>query len=175
MIENAVVDREVCFKTMRNSGLPKYFETDAEEKAVVVDYQINIPSEGSEYVFNVLKNKMVRPDVYIMKYTYNYIDSISGLNCSLEIERPIIVISARGDIEFTVPFGINYNDYSYFKNNWGSIESYNTEGGRIFAYRIADMELTTPPGINYNDTSYLKNNWGSEGYFKKFYKPLPEE
>lgn len=174
-VTNATVDTTLTLKSMKNSGLPQYFiEGSTQEKAFVEDLSINGTSVTSGHVYTGLSYKMIRPDVYTMKYTYTYTDAITGQPATKSIERPVIVVSEIGDIEMTSPHGINYNDYSFFKNNWGAIEGYNTRGGLLFTYRIADAELTSPPGINYNDTTELKNHWGDASYWTQFYPMLPE-
>lgn len=104
-----------------------------------------------------LAGKIIRPDKYEIIYTYNYVED--GVAKTLQLTRPTIILSKRGDIQLTTTPYVNVNDSTNMNKIWGQLKSRSA----LFAFRTADIQLTTTPYINVNDATKMASTWGS-GY-----------
>lgn len=135
--------------TIDDLKVPKY--TDAE--LIDKDKEIEEDADGK---FN-LKGLNIRPDLYKIEYEYKYTDPEDGGTKILTFERPVIILSRRGDIELSSTPIINGNDGSQLSENWSSL----VVNSAIFAFRSAEIDISDPPIINGNDGSTLEEVWAN--------------
>ncbi len=158
-------DRTLVVKKM-GVGEPNYSET-----ASVTDLDLSVASGNNSTVFN-LSGNIIRPDVYTMNYTYTFTD-LSGNSKTLQVSRPVIVLSKRGDIQLTTDPSFNANDMKAFAtsfSNWGGETAHS-----LFAYRVCDLQFTTDPTVNANDYKLLVSDLSkySDFPYNQYYRELP--
>ena len=134
----------IVLKRQLSPGASKY-DTDSG----VTDYPLT-PNDSGEYSLNGV---MIRMDVYKMSYSYTLHRS-DGSTTELTAERPLIVLSKRGDIFLTTTPTVNDGDVDYLANNTQNINS----GNSLVAYRCMDFIITETSTINDGDVDYLRKN-----------------
>lgn len=164
-ITDVSYDRTLVVKKM-GVGEPNYSET-----ASVTDLDLSVAAGNNSTVFN-LSGNIIRPDVYTMNYTYTFTD-LSGNSKTLQVSRPVIVLSKRGDIQLTTDPSFNANDMKAFAtsfSNWGGESAHS-----LFAYRVCDLQLTTDPTVNANDYKLLVSDLSkySDFPYNQYYRELP--
>lgn len=137
-------------------GIPKYNSSDAPN---VVTEDAN----GNEHIFTLLKTVNVRPDVYIMKYSFT--DNLSGK--TVEVNRKLIAVSKLGDARIDANDIVNNLDASAVKSNSTYMNSANT----IYRFKICDAKSDGNKIINNIDASSIKS---SGLLLPLFYNILPE-
>lgn len=112
-----------------------------------------------------LAGKIIRPDKYEIIYTYNYVED--GVAKTMQMTRPTIILSKRGDVELSSPVLLNRGDASGLTNHWSSIKGRSA----LFAWRVTDIEVSDPCLLNRGDAAKLTLLW-STGMAEQYYTTL---
>lgn len=161
--DNPKFDRELIVKKM-SPGTPDY-------SATLEDIDLSIKNGDNSSVFSTVGN-IIRPDKYTMKYSYTFIDE-QGTNKTINMSRPVIILSKRGDIQLTTDPSFNTNDGKAFANTyskWGG-----SSANSLFAFRVCDLHFTTDATVNTNDYKQLIADLGKYSKFpyNQYYVELP--
>lgn len=136
--------KELRIQRMKKTGVPKYTDDEVSEELLVeVDGKYD------------LSGRPIRPDIYKIEYQYIYTDISNNTEKTIVAERPLIILSKRGDIDLTSTPLLNANDASALKTNWTTMKDKST----LFSFRSGDINITTTPLLNSNDASDLKSKW----------------
>lgn len=161
--ENPQFDREFIVKKM-SVGTPDY-------SANLDNLDLSVANGDNSTVFSLVGN-IIRPDKYIMKYSYTFANN-QGVGETITLNRPVIVLSKRGDIQLTTDPSFNTNDGKTFANTysaWGG-----TSANSLFAFRVCDLQTTTDASVNTNDYKQIIADLGKYSTFPydQFYVELP--
>ncbi len=158
---DAVSDSDVSISltlTAFKGGFVKYDATDNPN-------QVTDTASGNGYVFTVLRDYDIRPDVYDMTYTFT--DSYT--NETVTQTRKAIVVSNRGDVVIDANSTVNNIDATNIISN----NTYFMKNGvnSLYKYRIADVVTDANKAVNNLDATQIISKV-AQG-LPQFYKKLP--
>jgi hypothetical protein len=136
------IESSFTLSKLISAGVPDYKSDDGVE-------DLEFKSEQTDFSLSRL---MIRPNVYFITYTCNYVYADGTLG-ELEQTRPLIVLSRLGDLVLATKPSVNTSDSKYLLNYTSVVN----KGNSLVAFRVADIVYSTKPSVNINDAKYLLN------------------